>query len=199
MNKDKEVFKLAEEHDGYIITKDLVKNNIRKETLKRLTENGEIEKVQRGVYIIPEIIPDEYKLIQLKISKGIYSFQTALYLWDLSNKVPEEYHITIYQGYNTKHLKEKYNKIKFHYVKKEILELGLTSKTSPFGNKIRVYNPERTICDLIKRKNKIDSQIFSDAITLYFKSKKKDLSKLSKYAEVLKVQEKLHQYTEVLL
>ncbi len=199
MNKDKEVFKLAEEHDGYIITKDLVKNNIRKETLKRLTENGEIEKVQRGVYIVPEIIPDEYKLIQLKISKGIYSFQTALYLWDLSNKVPEEYHITIYQGYNTKHLKEKYNKIKFHYVKKEILELGLTSKTSPFGNKIRVYNPERTICDLIKRKNKIDSQIFSDAITLYFKSKKKDLSKLSKYAEVLKVQEKLHQYTEVLL
>ena len=45
-----------------------------------------------------------------------------------------------------------------------------------------MYDKERTILDIIKDKDRIDAQVFSEAIKSYFAGKKKNLLKLSKYA-----------------
>lgn len=70
---------------------------------------------------------------------------------------------------------------------------------SPFGMKIKVYDIERTICDIIKNKNKIDAEIFSKALKDYAKSKNKNLSKLTKYAKAMNIEKKVSEYMEVLL
>ena len=70
---------------------------------------------------------------------------------------------------------------------------------SPFGIKIKVYDVERTICDIIKNKNKIDAEIFSNALKDYAKSKSKNLSKLAKYARKMNIEKKVSKYMEVLL
>ena len=71
--------------------------------------------------------------------------------------------------------------------------------TSPFGMKIKVYDIERTICDIIKNKKKMDSEIFAKALKDYAKSKNKNLSKLAKYAKIMKIEKKVNEYMEVLL
>lgn len=199
MNEEKRILEIIRKNNGFLETKEVVKNKIRKEALKKLLDEKKLERVSRGVYIIPEIFPDEYKLLQLKCRKGIYSYGTALYFWDLSDRVPAVYHLTVAQGYNSKHITKEYDNVVFHYVKPEILALGLTEKQSPFGQTVRVYNPERTICDLLKNKDKIDIQIFSDAINFYFRRKERNIIDLSKYAKILGVEEKLRLYTEVLI
>ena len=67
------------------------------------------------------------------------------------------------------------------------------------GNMIRVYDKERCICDIVKRKNKIDIQIFQTAITSYFSDKDKDIHKLMNYAKTMQLEERVRQYTEILL
>lgn len=69
---------------------------------------------------------------------------------------------------------------------------------SPFGMKIKVYGVERTICDIIKNKKKMDGEIFVKALQDYAKSKNKNLSKLAKYAKIMKIEDKVSNYMEIL-
>ena len=70
---------------------------------------------------------------------------------------------------------------------------------SPFGMQIWVYDVERTICDIIKNKNKIDAEIFSKALKNYIASKKKNINRLMKYARIMNIEKKVLEYMEVLL
>ncbi|TYB87834.1 MAG: hypothetical protein FXF54_10705 [Kosmotoga sp.] len=199
MKNEKTIFKIAEKNEGYLETKEVVDKNIRKEVLSKLVEKGLLERVDRGLYITSETIPDEYYLIQKKCKQGIFSHETALYFWGLSDRIPGKYHITVPSGYNVSHITSKYSNVAFHYIKPELLKMGKTTKETPFGQLVYVYDCERTICDILKNKNNMDRQIFSDAIKLYFSKKNIDLRKLSKYAKNLRVEEKLRIYTEILL
>ena len=98
----------------------------------------------------------------------------------------------------TMHVQKEKNVI-LNFVKREILDLGAIEMESPFGIKIKVYDVERTICDIIKNKNKIDAEIFSNALKDYAKSKSKNLSKLAKYARKMNIEKKVSKYMEVLL
>ena len=53
--------------------------------------------------------------------------------------------------------------------------------------------------DSIFIQNKIDAEIFSEALKNYAKSKNKNLNKLTKYAKIMKIEKKVREYMEVLL
>jgi len=52
---------------------------------------------------------------------------------------------------------QKEKNVILNFVKRELLDLGVIEMTSPFGMKIKVYDIERTICDIIKNKNNFKS------------------------------------------
>ena len=58
---------------------------------------------------------------------------------------------------------------------------------------------ERTICEIIKNRKKMDHKIFSKALQRYSMLRDKDLNKLMKYAKILKVDKKVREYMEILL
>jgi hypothetical protein len=58
---------------------------------------------------------------------------------------------------------------------------------------------ERTICDIIRSRNKLDTQIFTDTIRHYASRQDKNLNVLGKYAAQFGIRKLLHQYLEVLL
>ena len=85
-------------------------------------------------------------------------------------------------------------KIKKHnvfYVDKDIYKLGLTEVETPMGNSVRAYDVEKCICDIIRSKNRMDSEHVKYSIREYIKSKDKDLVKLSKYADKIGVKEEV--------
>ena len=124
----------------------------------------------------------------------IYSHMTALYFHGLSIKsLNNKYDITVKKTYNSKHLKD-HNAF---YVPDDIYELGLTEAETPMGNKVRVYDIERCICDIIRSKNRMDSEHVKHSIREYIKRKDKDLIKLSKYAEKLGIKKEVMDYLEM--
>ncbi|MCD8120706.1 MAG: hypothetical protein LUE65_00480 [Clostridiales bacterium] len=80
----------------------------------------------------------------------------------------------------------------------ENYSMGIISIGSPCGNPINVYDLERTLCDIL-RGNGSDIQIVTAAMKRYTASKEKDIHKLMKYAEQLRVKSKVLRYMEVLL
>ena len=84
------------------------------------------------------------------------------------------------------------------YKKKELLDLGVINYKLDSGNVIRVYDLDKTICDIIKNKKKIDAEIFNKAIREYFYSKKKNTLKLYEYAKKMNIYNKVRNTFEVL-
>lgn len=190
-NKILNVFK-----NGYLNTKDVTNNGIPRFYLTKLIKENKIERVSRGVYIQKNILVDEFVVLQSKSKNAIYSNTTALYLHGFSNRIPIKYDITIHSGYNGSLQKE--HNVNLFYTKKELLNLGVINYKLYSGNIIRVYNLEKTICDVIKNKKKIDAELFNKAIRKYFYSKEKNVLRLYEYARKMNIYNKVRNVFEVL-
>ena len=110
---------------------------------------------------------------------------------------PIRTYVTVKAGYNATHLREM--GICVYQTKSELYGLGASSILTGYGNKVPVYDKERTISDLIKVKEKTDIQIFQTAMKEYMDSKDKNIPNLMLYAAKLKMEDKVRFYTEVML
>ena len=196
MNYDK-IMKIVEKNKGYITTKEVINNKIERRYLTNMVKKGKLVRISKGYYGLPNYIEDEYYKIASKSKNVRFSMNTALYLHNLSDRAPLLYNITLPNNYSGSLQKDK--KVIINFVNRNILDLGVVEMTSPFGMKIKVYDVERTICDIIKNRNKIDGEILSKALKDYAKSKDKNLRKLSYYAKIMKIEKKVSEYMEVLL
>ena len=129
---------------------------------------------------------DNYYVFSLSMPNVIFSHMTTLYFHGLSLKDPNGvYDITVKRNYNSIHLR-KHN---VFYVDNDIYELGLIEVKTPMGNKVKAYDIERCICDIIRSKNRIDLELIKYSVRKYLKRKDKDLNKLSLYAEKMGIKD----------
>ena len=181
-------------NNGYVTSKELSNLGIHRMYLNTMWKKGIVEKVANGIYIDSNKIEDSYYVFSLSMPNTIFSHMTALYFHGLSIKAPDDkYDITVRKTYNSKHLKNH----EVFYVLDDIYELGLTEEETPMGNKVRVYDIERCICDIIRSKNRMDLEHVKYSIREYIKRKDKDLIKLSKYAEKMGIKKEVMDFVEV--
>ena len=188
---------LAAAHHGILKTADVIASGISKKSLAEFVKTRGFEKVAHGIYTDPDVWTDSMFLLQLRCPKTVFSHETALFLHDLTDQEPLSYTVTAKTGYNPSHLTEK--GIKVYTVKKEFFEIGMTEGLTPFGNSVNVYNMERTICDIIRSRSTIETQMLQDALKRYIGRKDKNLYQLMEYAQFSRIDRILRQYMEVLL
>ena len=187
--------KLMERNNGYITTKNLENFDISRNYLFIMTKKKMIEKVARGIYIDSTKIEDIYYVLSISTPKIIYSHMTALYFHGLSIKAPDSsFDITVTKKYNSLKLK-KHN---VFYVDDKYYELGLTEVETPMGNKVKAYDIERCICDIIRSKKRMDSEHIKYSVREYVKRKDKDLIKLSNYADKMGIKAEVMNYIDMM-
>ena len=162
-----------------------------------LVDKGLLEHVDRGVYILPSVLEDEMFNLQTRYKRGIFSHETALFIHDLTDRTPIKYSMTFPLGYNTTSLKKE--NVYYFRVTEVRYPIGIICTKSPSGNPIRVYNPERTLCDILTTRNNIDIQVITDAFKRYTRSLQKDIPLLSEYAKQFQVDKKVQPYLDILL
>lgn len=178
---------------GYIKTRDFEKLGISRPSIQSYIEKKIIRKVSRGLYIDNNLIEDEFYILQQKFSNIVFSYNTACYLLNLSDRAPYKIDVTTLNHNNIS------EDLEIHYVAKDKFNIGITEIKSPYGNPIKVYNAERCICDLLKNKNEVDIELYNKIIKNYFKQSKKDLETLEEYAKIFNIQEKFENIMEVLI
>ena len=198
MSKNDLVLKLLKNNNGLITSLEAKSKGIDNKILQRMEKLGQLERVEHGLYMDSNQMEDEYYLSQYRCKKGIFSHETALYFHELTDRTPFQIMITISSGYNTRLLKEK-NKYKFFYVAKNLHTIGKITMKTPYGNEVYVYDKERTICDCLKKKEQLDSDLVNDAVRRYLKTPGSDYAKLIKYAELFNIKELVRKYMEVLI
>lgn len=186
--------KLIEE--SMISTKQAKELGVSRTSLSNWVKLGKLERVSKGMYILPNELVDTLYVLQNKCNRGVFSHETALLLHDFSDRTPSRSVMTVPRGYNTHRFKEEL--VDFHWVDKELLNLGVVEIASSHGNMIRVYDLERTICDVIKYRKSMDRSVVNNALRRYAESSKAKRYRLAIYAKKMGISKLISEVMEVL-
>jgi predicted transcriptional regulator of viral defense system len=164
--------------------------------LSRLVKSGEIERMARGVYETADSPDDMMYIGQLRRPKIIYSHGTALYLHDLTDHDPVKFSVSVPAGYNTKSLRK--DGFKVFSLKPELYESDVIQLPTRYGNPVNTYSSERTVCDVVRRRGRIDPEIVITAVKRYAERRDRNIPQLMRTAERLGVGKIFKAYLEVL-
>ena len=180
----------------YLSTEQLMCQSIPFSQIGKWLSSGRIEKIDRGVYCLPNTQRDDLALLQYRYDKCIFSGITALSLHGLTDHISEYYHVSFPQGYNPSSLKDCPWNISITRSVPKIYGLGIMKMRTKTGNEISVYDKERSLCDILRGKG-LPPFIVRTAMKRYFNSSDKDISKLKEYAQLLHVSDRIDRFIEM--
>ncbi|MGO1528373.1 MAG: type IV toxin-antitoxin system AbiEi family antitoxin domain-containing protein [Senegalia sp. (in: firmicutes)] len=192
--KDK-ILKYLKKNNGIITAQYCREEGIPTIYLTRLVEGNILTRIDRGMYISKGGDYDEYYFFQHKFKRTVFSYETALYLQELTDKIPQVMEVSIPYSYKINELPKN---VKLYYVKNEITDMGAIEVKTIYQNKVRAYNIERIICDFIQNKSNIDPETYAKTIREYASSKYSDINKLFIYAHKMGITEKVRATMEVI-
>ncbi len=182
--------------DGTLTAAQVTQAGLHRGLLRELVDSGEMHRFGRGLYVQSQAGEDDFYLLQRKYGRGIYSHETALFLLGYGDLPPGKYTMTFPKGYNAPSLKQEGLTVK--RVVPENYDFGLIQISSPQGNPLRVYELERTLCDLLRGSGG-DVRAVEAAMRRYAASENRDMHKLMQYAQRLRVKTKVLRCIELLL
>lgn len=188
INKLKEIFR----HYGFVMTTaELNAEKLYYSDIQQLINDGLIEKIKRGYYHwIDALDGSEIVIINKLFPDAILCMETALFYYGYSDRNPAEWNITINKNTFRQRVKIEYPFVKAYRIEPDLLPIGETKGEIDFV-KIRIYDRDRTICDVLRNMNKMDKEIFNKAIQNYVKDSQKNIPNLMKYAKKLRVQQRV--------
>lgn len=188
---------IATNSNGYVTSTQATDAGIPRRKLAEAVRTSELVQVDRGLYALPDVWEDPLYIIQHRFSRGVFSDDTALFLHGMTDRAPFAPTMTFPRSYNASAAREA--GIVCRSCADDVLDLGLCDAKTEYGNTVRAYNLERTLCDLVRGQGTPDSQLVVPAMRSYAKEKERDPVKLVAYARALGVEPKIRNYLEVLL
>ncbi|MGN0833579.1 MAG: type IV toxin-antitoxin system AbiEi family antitoxin domain-containing protein [Kiritimatiellia bacterium] len=165
--------------------------------LSYLTRNGELQRVAQGIYMPATEIADDLVALSCRSPLIVFSHETALALHQLHNRIPAISSVTLPSGKRIPHSIE--TSVAVYHIRNEFHRLGVVETLSFLGNPVPCYDKERTICDIVRSRSRIDEETYVNAIRNYSRMPGKNLPKLFDYAEQMGLAQKLHGALEVIV
>lgn len=188
---------LVEEGLGYLKTSDAVEAGVSRAFVGDYVRANGMERVAKGLYRAQDAWDDGMFVLQTRYPGAVFSHETALFLLGLTDREPDRYSITLKAGASSSNLARE--GVRVHKVNSELFSLGVIEVQTPFGHTVRVYNAERTVCDIVRKRRFVEAQELQGALKSYVRRKGKDIPLLMHYAKALSVEKVLSRYLEVLL
>ena len=171
---------------------------INRYTLYSMLEKGEIERLSRGVYRASNtstMTEPDLAIVASRIPKAVICLISALSYHDLTTQIPHTVSIALPTGIKTPKLD--YPPVSAYRFNKDSFEAGIETYDVD-GISIRVYNPEKTLVDCFKFRNKIGMDIVLEALKLYRERQSIDVQKIMEYAKICRVSNVMRPYLEML-
>lgn len=147
-------------------------------------KQGDLVRIKRGVYAREIDLADTMIDIEAIVPDGILCMYSAWEYYRLTTQIPAQFDIAIKRG--RKVVLPEYPPIKLHNLSEPALSLGVTTATIS-GFKVKIFDIEKCVCDAVKFRNKIGMDVCIEIIKEYLKRRDRNISKLMKYARVLRV------------
>ena len=197
--KDERIYKVFKKHKDFARTKDILAAGIHTRNIKRARERGQVIQVKRGLYRLAEIpLISNQGFIDLSraVPGGVICLLSALSYYELTTFNPSIISMAICRG--SREPKIEYPPVEFYHFSKKQFEAGI-NKIKIKAHEIRIYNPEKTICDCFRYRNKLGLDIAKEGLSEYLKRKDRNLEKLLEYAEICRIKPLLQTWLNAMI
>ena len=182
---------------GIVTTAQVLSLGFSRQLLTKYVRSGALERIRQGVYILPGAVHDDMYTLMQRSQSIVFSHETALFLNGLSERTPFIHSVTLPS--NRKIPGSIRDECICFYCRPDLHALGMAERKNSFGNAVRCYDAERTICDLLRTRDRCDEETVIAALKNYAAFAGKDLNRLAEYAVRLKILPEVQRYMEVLL
>ena len=189
--------RLVEAGNGYLQVSAVRKHAISNYTLMKYLKTRGMARTAHGVYATADAWPDDYFLLALRNSRIVFSHESALYLNGLAERCPVAHSVTIPSSATLPRFGGA--PLKAYYIKDDLFGVGLERRRTTTGALVPCYNAERTICDILRSRSRVDEETIVAALRLIAALPSKDLNRLADYARLFRVERLVHERLEVLL
>ncbi len=191
------IFEKIKCNNNMITTEQVVELGFSRSILSKYVKEGLLERGRHGIYILPDSVHDDMCTLMMRSDNIIFSHDTALFLNGISDRTPFVHSVTIPS--NASLPNSLIDECVCYYIKQELHLIGVTQCKNTMGNSVRCYNAERTLCDILRSRNRLDEETVISAVKNYASYTNKDLNRLTEYSSVFGVSKILKRYMEVLL
>jgi len=196
-NAVKQILHMARDR-GLIRAREVVQKGIHPEYLRRLCAKGELERVSRGVYALPD---DEFSAhrslveVSKQVPKGVVCLLSALRFHELGTQAPHEVWLAVERRSAKPRIQRppvrvlRFSGPAFH----EGIEEHEIEKVP-----VRIYSPAKTVADCFKYRNRIGLDVALEALRDCLENRKGTRDELWRYARVCRVANVMKPYLEVM-
>jgi predicted transcriptional regulator of viral defense system len=185
-------------HGGIMKTSELTHIGLNSRQLLKLTRENVISKIKTGVYEVSDSPAPEEVIIARLFPTAVIYLESALLYYGYTDRIPGAWQIAVDKNISKPQFQITYPLILPYFIDKKYMYIGV-DYFEICGVKIRVFDRDRTICDVLRYINKLDKEVVNNAIQRYIKDNKRNITKLMEYAEKLRVTTKVKTYIRVWL
>jgi predicted transcriptional regulator of viral defense system len=192
----KSVFKQS---GGLLRMSAAVRSGIHRDTLRKMVEQGDVQRISRGLYQLVEALPPSHPdlaFVAAKVPDGVICLISALSFHELTTQIPHDVYLAI--GRNAEPPRINYPPVRsFRFSGKAFAEGIERHNIGPVT--MRVYSREKTLADCFKYRNKIGLDTCLEALQTYKQQRRVNVDAILKYAAICRVANVMRPYVEAIL
>ena len=183
---------------GTLRSGDLVAAGASRVTLTRLTASGQLEKVGRGLYRLPQTLmsaDESLAVIALKVPQAVFCLLTALQFHGLTTQLPRQVWLAMPRGSHAPRID--YPPIRMVQYSgaayAEGIEIFERDKVT-----LRVYGVAKTVADCFKHRSAIGLDVALEALKEARASQRASADDLWRFAKICRVANVMRPYLEAI-
>jgi predicted transcriptional regulator of viral defense system len=186
-------------HGGILRTAQALREGIHPSTLYAMRDDGVLEIISRGVYRLAASEPlgnPDLVTVASRIALGVVCLISALSFHELTTQIPHEVHVALPRGAEEPRLD--HPPMRTYRFSGEAFTEGIETHEFDSVN-VRIYNPEKTLADCFKFRNRIGLDTAVEAVRFYRERRPVRIDELMRYAAICRVKKVIRPYLEAIL
>ncbi len=184
---------------GSVTRQEAVAAGIHTQTLSRLVRSGDLERVGRGLYRLPETPITEnhgFALVAAAVPKAVICLISALRFHEIGTQLPHEVWIAI---------DRRSRRPSIEYPRLRVFRFGGVALTEGIethrleGETVRIYSAAKTVADCFKYRNKVGLDVALEALREAWRERRFTMDEIHRYAGICRVEQVMRPYLELLV
>ena len=157
-------------------------------------KSGNVIRIKNGVYMLPEELASTMIDVARIVPGGVVCLYSAWNYYGLTTQIPDGFYIAI-----EKHRKVVVPEIMgiiLCYWQEKYCTMGV-EEIEIANHKVKIFCIEKSVCDAIKFRNKIGTEVAIEILKNYLKRKERNISLLMDFAKQMRILSTMRQYLEM--
>ncbi len=164
--------------------------------VRKAMDAGGIVRLKNGVYATEDGLANTMVDVERIVPGGVLCLYSAWEHYDLTTQIPGSIYVAVEK--HRKVVVPVFPPITLCYWERKYYEMGVM-EADVAGHKLRIYDIERSVCDVVRFRNKVGMDVMTEVLRAYLSRKDRNIARLMEYAGKMRIGTIMAQYLNVMV